>query len=189
MKLGLEEITHLLIHKGTAMYDQEAVSQLEHALQCAALAELASKSKEMITACLLHDVGHLLPEVDERHEERAMPLLRNLFNAAVTEPIRLHVEAKRYLCSVNKNYWAALSPASKSSLELQGGVFTVEQARTFMAQPYATEAVQLRVWDDTAKVPGKVTPPLTHFSRIMQACALFSEFRFQHKATTKKTCE
>ena len=104
MELSLEEITHLLIHKGTAMYGQEAFSQLEHALQCAALAELAGKSKETIAACLLHDLGHLLPEaVDERHEERAMPLFRSLFNTAVSEPIRLHVAAKRYLCSVNKN--------------------------------------------------------------------------------------
>lgn len=171
MELSLEEITHLFVHKGTAMYGQEAISQLEHALQCAALAELAGKNKEIITACLLHDLGHLFPEVDERHEERVIPLLRNLFDATVTEPIRLHVEAKRYLCSMNKNYWATLSPASKRSLELQGGIFTVDQAKAFIAQPYAKEAVQLRIWDDQAKVLGKVTPSLAHFSRIMKACA------------------
>lgn len=171
MKLSLEEITHLLIQKGTAMYGQEAISQLQHALQCATLAELAGKSKEMITACLLHDLGHLLPEVDERHEEQAIPLLCNLFSATVTEPIRLHVEAKRYLCSANKNYWATLSPASKRSLESQGGILTVAQARAFIFQPYAKEAVQLRIWDDKAKVPDQATPNLAHFYRIMKSCA------------------
>lgn len=181
MKPSLEEITRLLTQNGTAMYGQEAVSQLEHALQCAALAEAASESHEMIVACLLHDLGHLTHNlgeqaadegIDDRHEYRAIPYLRHLFDLGVTEPIRLHVDAKRYLCFADKDYWATLSPASKTSLELQGGIFSAEAAATFITQPHAKKAVQLRIWDDQAKVPAKGTPNLAHFTQIMAACVL-----------------
>ena len=163
------------------MYGREAVSQLEHALQCAALAEAADESHEMITACLLHDLGHLVHNlgeqaadkgIDDRHEYRAIPYLRHLFSENVTEPIRLHVDAKRYLCFANKDYWASLSAASKRSLELQGGIFSAEEAEAFITQPHARDVVQLRIWDDQAKVPEKVTPDLAHFTQIMKACAL-----------------
>lgn len=181
MKPSLEELTNLLTHQGTAMYGQEAVSQLEHALQCATLAEAAGKGHEMITACLLHDLGHLVHNlgeqaadqgIDDRHEYRAIPYLRHLFSENVTEPIRLHVEAKRYLCFANKDYWASLSVASKRSLELQGGIFSAEEAEAFITQPHAQEAVQLRIWDDCAKVLGQVTPDLAHFTQIMKASCL-----------------
>ncbi len=181
MKPSLKEITHLLTEKGTAMYGREAVSQLEHALQCAAVAEAAGESKEMIIACLLHDLGHLVHNlgeqaadegIDDRHEYRAIPYLRHLFGENVTEPIRLHVDAKRYLCFADKDYWASLSVASKRSLELQGGIFSDQEAEAFITQPHAKEAVQLRIWDDHAKVPGQVTPNLAHFTQIMKACSL-----------------
>jgi phosphonate degradation associated HDIG domain protein len=181
MKPTLEEITRLLAQKGTAMYGREAVSQLEHALQCATLAESAGESNEMITACLLHDLGHLVhnlgdrvadEEIDDRHEYRAIPHLRHLFGLEVTEPIRLHVDAKRYLCFADKDYWSTLSAASKRSLELQGGIFSAEEAAAFIAQPHAKESVQLRLWDDRAKVPREMTPNLAHFTPIMAACVL-----------------
>ena len=166
---------------GNAQYGREAVSQLEHALQCATLAETADRSPEFITACLLHDVGHLIHDLgedaadrgmDDRHEYRAMPLLQTLFHPAVTEPIRLHVEAKRYLCAVDPIYWDTLSPASKRSLELQGGIFSPETAAAFIAQPYARDAVQLRIWDDRAKVPHLPTPTLDHFIPIVMSTLL-----------------
>jgi phosphonate degradation associated HDIG domain protein len=181
MKPSLEEITNLLTQKGTAMYGREAISQLEHALQCATLAELAGESNEIITACLLHDFGHLIHNlgeqaadegIDDRHEYRAIPYLRSLFAESVTEPIRLHVDAKRYFCFVSKDYWATLSAASKKSLELQGGIFSSVEAEAFINQPHAKEAVQLRIWDDQAKVPGKMTPNLAHFTSIVAACVL-----------------
>lgn len=181
MKPSLEAITHLLTQKGTTMYGREAVSQLEHALQCATLAESAGKSNEMITACLLHDLGHLIHNlgeqaadegIDDRHEYCAIPYLRHLFSEDVTEPIRLHVDAKRYLCFAEKEYWATLSAASKRSLELQGGIFSSVEAEAFISQPYAEDAVQLRIWDDKAKVPSKMTPNLAHFTQMMAACAL-----------------
>lgn len=181
--LSIEAIAHILAQAGTASYGGEAVSQLEHALQCAALAEAADQSKEMITACLLHDLGHLVRDltensiegIDYRHEVRAMPLLRQLFSQGVTEPIRLHVQAKRYLCFADQNYWAALSDVSKQSLELQGGIFSEAAAAKFIAQSYAKDAVQLRIWDDQAKVINLPTPDLKHFTQIMAACTTFNQ--------------
>jgi phosphonate degradation associated HDIG domain protein len=179
MNPSIEAIAHLLTQAGTSQYGGEAVSQLEHALQCATLAEAAGQSHEMISACLLHDLGHLVHDlgehpadqgIDDRHQQRAMPLLRKLFPEAVTEPIRLHVEAKRYLCFAQPNYWATLSAGSKQSLELQGGIFSEPSAAKFITQPYAMDAVQLRIWDDQAKFANLSTPGLDHFMSIMEAC-------------------
>jgi phosphonate degradation associated HDIG domain protein len=172
MKITIQSIIDLFTNKGSQMYGAEAVSQLEHALQCATLAQTAGKSNELIAACLLHDLGHLVHDlgddianqgIDDRHEYRAMPFLSQLFSPAVTEPIRLHVAAKRYLCSVDSGYWQNLSPASKRSLELQGGAFSIEAAEAFILQPFAKDAVMLRIYDDHAKVKNMQTPDLKHF--------------------------
>ena len=182
MPLELEEISRLLEAKGQRQYGREAVSQLAHALQCAQLAEEAGETPETIVAALLHDLGHLLaPESageaakaqqqrDDLHQYIALPFLRGLFAPAVLEPMRLHVDAKRYLCAAEPAYWDTLSPASKRSLELQGGIYTDEEAQRFMAQPFAAEAVRLRRYDDAAKVPDKRTPALAHFMGL--ACSL-----------------
>jgi phosphonate degradation associated HDIG domain protein len=178
MSISVEQITRLLELGGSRIYGQEAVSQLEHALQCAWLAEEAGYDNATITASLLHDIGHLLYNLEEsvkkdldfRHEERGANYLSKLFGPAVTEPVRLHVPAKRYLCYTDKNYWEGLSPASKRSLELQGGVFSAEEAAAFLELPYAGEAIQLRQWDDQAKVAGLVTPDLAHFTKYIEAC-------------------
>jgi phosphonate degradation associated HDIG domain protein len=181
MRLTVPAICQLYLDQGHALYDGELVTQLEHALQCAVLAETADQSSEMIVACLLHDLGHLLHSwgesaadrgIDDRHEYRAIPALRHLFGPAVTGPIRLHVQAKRYLCAVDRTYYAELSAASKQSLTLQGKIFSDQEASTFIAQPYAQEAVQLRRWDDQAKIVGVSTPPLEHFIQRMSACLL-----------------
>jgi len=179
MTISDSEILDLLKLGQKANYDVEAVNQLEHALQCATLAETAGRSQEMIVACLLHDVGHLLfhlkekavsLKLDDRHEERGASFLAARFGPAILEPIRLHVPAKRYLCFAIEGYWDSLSPASKHSLEWQGGTFLPAQAAEFIAQPYAKDAVQLRIWDDQAKVAGLSTPDLAHFGQIMAAC-------------------
>ncbi|NEQ95224.1 MAG: HD domain-containing protein [Cyanothece sp. SIO2G6] len=173
----LSELIELYGDRGQAQYGGEAVSQLQHALQCATLAETAGASAELITACLLHDLGHLVHHlgedvakrgIDDRHEYRAIPILETLFPAAVTTPIRLHVAAKRYLCAVDGTYWASLSPASQLSLDLQGGIFAEQAAAAFIQQPYAEDAVKLRHWDDLAKDPHQQTPNLSHFLAIMQ---------------------
>jgi phosphonate degradation associated HDIG domain protein len=177
MQYTLNHLLNLYRDRGQAQYGSEAINQLEHALQCAALAEADGQSAELITACLFHDLGHLIHHlgedpalrgIDDRHEYRAIPVLETLFPAAVTTPIRLHVAAKRYLCAVDQNYWDTLSPASKRSLELQGGIFPAQAAAAFIQQPYAEQAVQLRRWDDLAKVTGLETPDLDHFLPTLQ---------------------
>src|SRR6202008_3292963 len=150
----------------------ESVTQLEHALQCANLAELEDADDEMVTAALLHDLGHLLHNlgetptlrgIDDVHQFLALPFLRGTFGSRVLDPIRLHVDAKRYLCAMRDGYFAALSDDSKRSLGLQGGIFNEGQAEAFILQPGAVDAVRLRLWDDAAKTAGAVTPTLAHF--------------------------
>ncbi|MEM9485085.1 MAG: phosphonate degradation HD-domain oxygenase [Cyanobacteria bacterium P01_F01_bin.116] len=184
MSTTLNDIFDLYRHRGQAQYGGESVSQLEHALQCATLAEENDQSPELIAACLLHDVGHLIHHlgddpavrgIDDRHEYRAISVLEKLFPNSVTLPIQLHVAAKRYLCSVDDGYWASLSAASKRSLELQGGIFSKQMAEAFIQQLNAKDAVKLRRWDDLAKVKNLKTPDLEHFYPILEAaCKLTS---------------
>ena len=183
MNTNINSIIRVLSTKGNAQYGREAVSQLEHALQCASLAETSNSSPELITASLLHDFGHLVHNlredaaergIDDRHEHRALGYLNRIFPHAVTEPIRMHVNAKRYLCAVNQDYWASLSPASKMSLELQGGIFSQESATEFISQPYAKDAVKLRIWDDLAKTPDWITPDLEYFIPVIESAIAIS---------------
>ena len=177
MNTDLNSIIQILLTKGGEQYGMEAVSQLEHALQCATLAEQNNSTHELITASLLHDLGHLIHNlgedaaergIDDRHEYRALGYLKTIFSPAVTEPIRMHVNAKRYLCAVDENYWASLSLASQTSLELQGDIYSAAEAEHFINQPYAREAVKLRIWDDLAKVKDLETPGLDYFIPIME---------------------
>jgi phosphonate degradation associated HDIG domain protein len=180
MTLTLPGIDQLFARQGQAQYEGEPVTQLAHALQCAALAEADGADDELVTAALLHDLGHLLHDlagtptlrsIDDVHQYRALPGLHGLFGTRVTDPIRLHVDAKRYLCAVNPSYFDALSADSRRSLSLQGGVFSGDEARTFMGQRGAARAVQLRRWDDQAKSPGAPTPPLAHYLQRAARCA------------------
>lgn len=183
MSLTLPEVLSLLEHRGQDQYGMESVNQLEHALQCADMATRAGESLETVAAALLHDLGHLLAaerdglrdintEQDDLHQYIALPFIRALFPVAVLEPIRMHVDAKRYLCWADSAYWADLSSASKHSLVQQGGVFNDEEARAFIAMPFAAEAVRLRRFDDLAKVPGKQVPELAHYKPLLQRVAL-----------------
>ena len=153
----IDLIEKLLSESAAYRYGGEPVSQLEHALQCAHLAASEDASDELVVAALLHDLGHMLHElgddatqqgVDDKHQFRALHLLRRAFGDAVLEPVRLHVDAKRYLCCVDADYFDALTPASKASLALQGGRFSVAEAQQFITQPYARDAARLRTWDD-----------------------------------------
>ncbi len=179
MALDVNEIAGLFECRGREMYGREAVSQLEHALQCAQLAEEAGAGPELVSACLLHDLGHLLAapksgmrdDVDDVHQYFALPFLRESFPDAVLDPVKLHVDAKRWLCATERGYWDTLSPASKHSLELQGGPFKPAEAEKFIAQPHAAEAVLLRRWDDLAKTPRKETPQLAHYLKVLESCA------------------
>lgn len=178
--LTLDDIEALFERRGHEQYSGEPVTQLEHALQSAALAEAEGADDELVTAALLHDIGHLLQDfgdtptlrgVDDVHQYAAIPFLRGLFGERVLGGVRLHVDAKRYLCAVRPGYHEALSADSKRSLVLQGGVFDADQAAHFAAQTGADDAVRVRVWDDLAKVAGAPTPPLAHFMARARRCA------------------
>jgi phosphonate degradation associated HDIG domain protein len=179
--LSLADIERLFAERGGEQYAGEPVTQLEHALQCALFAQDEGADDELVTAALLHDLGHLLHDlgptptlqgIDDVHQYRALPFLRGLFGDAVINPVKLHVDAKRYLCATRTGYFAALSEDSKRSLGLQGGIFNEGQAEAFIAQSGAPEAVRLRVWDDLAKTAGLRTPPLAHFLKRARYCAV-----------------
>jgi phosphonate degradation associated HDIG domain protein len=177
--LTLADIETLFTRRGGEMYAGEPVTQLEHALQTAALAEAEGADDHLLTASLLHDLGHLLHDLgdtptlrglDDVHQYAALALLRGLFGPRVLDAIRLHVDAKRWLCATRPDYFDALSADSQRSLALQGGVFDAAQAAAFIALPGAADAVRLRQWDDRAKTAGAATPPLQHFLARARRC-------------------
>ena len=181
MALTLDDIENVFARRGHEQYTGEPVTQLEHALQCALLAEQEDADDELVAAALLHDLGHLLHDlgasptlqgVDDLHQYRALPFLRGLFSERVLGAIQGHVDAKRFLCATHPGYQDALSDDSKRSLALQGGAFDAAQAQAFLLRPGAERAVRLRVWDDRAKAPGLATPPLAHYLARLRRCAL-----------------
>jgi phosphonate degradation associated HDIG domain protein len=155
---SLADIEQLYAARGSLHYG-EGVTQIEHALQCAILAEAEGSPPCLIVATLLHDIGHLLENeenvaqgrFDDRHEAIGARLLQKLFPESVYRPVAMHVAAKRYLCFTVPQYWANLSPASQQSLKLQGGLFDRTQAQAFERVPYWQDAVQLRRFDDMGK--------------------------------------
>jgi [1-hydroxy-2-(trimethylamino)ethyl]phosphonate dioxygenase len=174
----IDEIFRVMRERGSAQYLGEPVSLAEHMLQSAHAAETDGASPALVAAALLHDYGHLIHEgpddaadhgFDTRHEEVAFSFLSRCFGPEVAEPIRLHVAAKRYLCSVDGSYVAELSPASIQSLELQGGPYAPEEAAAFASSPYADDAVRLRRYDDVGKVPGMATPNLEHYRPLLES--------------------
>ncbi len=180
----IDDVLSLFERRGDSEYGGEPVTQLEHALQAAALAEMEGATPALIAAALLHDVGHLLHDlpvdapdhgVDDRHESAAFNYLQQLFPQEVTEPVRLHVVAKRYLCAVDPDYQSTLSRPSVVSLELQGGPMSDAEAAHFRDVPFSQDAVRLRHWDDAAKVPQKQTPRLEHFAKYLHQVASTSE--------------
>jgi [1-hydroxy-2-(trimethylamino)ethyl]phosphonate dioxygenase len=173
----LDRLERLFAARGAEEYHGEAVSQLEHALQTAAAGQRDKASPELIVAALLHDIGHLLQShgenaaergIDDRHEALGQRFLQHHFGPAVTAPVRLHVAAKRYLCAVEPDYLTLLSPASRRSLELQGGPMSVLEVAAFEREEHFRPATQLRRWDDKAKVPGLLTPGLESYRGPIQ---------------------
>lgn len=174
----VEQICAILVREGTRRYGMEAVSQLEHALQCAALAERDGAPPALIVSVLMHDIGHLLcPDdtaamqrgEDGHHEDHGADYLAQWFGEEVTEPVRLHVAAKHYLTGREPDYFEQLSQASRRTLELQGGPFKAEEEAAYLRTAGAETALMVRRWDEQAKVAGAATPALDHFKPYMQA--------------------
>ena len=161
----------------------EAVSQTDHARQCAALAASRGLSNSLVAAALLHDIGHLIDldgdlsyhdslSIDQCHDSIGADALRSLFPPTVTEPIALHVAAKRWRCTVEPEAVRQLSAASKTSLELQGGTMTGEEQRAFEAADYFDDAVVLRSLDDAGKVEGLEIPELRSYEPLLRRLAV-----------------
>ena len=165
MSLSIPEIVDLLNGRAHTWYGQEAISQL-------AATQWPSQGEGEEGEESAQDREEAPPTTDDLHQYIALPFLRGVFGDAVLDPIKLHVEAKRYLCATDPDYWEALSPASKHSLVLQGGVHSPEQASAFEALPFSDRAARLRRYDDLAKVPGARTPGLEHYEQLMRAVAL-----------------
>jgi phosphonate degradation associated HDIG domain protein len=167
---GLLEVMEFF---GGITYFDSGVTQVEHALQTATLAQQAGAADSLVVAALLHDVGHLMIDEhdakgdflhsDLRHEAAGARLLNRCFGPDIVVPVSLHVRAKRYLVKVEPQYAAMLSPPTRRSLLVQGGPLSSQEAASFAALPYADAAIALRRWDDHAKVPGEAVPRLRDF--------------------------
>lgn len=174
----VQKILDAYAERGSERYGEEDVTQLQHALQCGSLAMRASATAQLIAAALLHDVGHILMDqevledcsenLDDKHESRGHEFLVEHFGNAVADPVRLHVVAKRYLCTKNPGYQKQLSPTSLQSFHDQGGDMSLEEIRQFEKEPFYREALQLRRWDDAAKDVSAVTPPFEEFVTFIE---------------------
>jgi phosphonate degradation associated HDIG domain protein len=177
-------LVSLMADKGQRRYGLHDVTQLQHALQSAMFAERSGGTPALIAAALLHDIGHMVhglgenpaeDGLDDQHEMRGHAFLAQYFRPDVTDPIRLHVAAKRYLCAIEPDYFARLSPDSVLSLRLQGGPMSPSEIAAFRAEPYAETAVRLRRCDDAAKVKDLPTPDIAHFVPYLAQCHIQPE--------------
>ncbi|HEV7443367.1 MAG TPA: HD domain-containing protein [Steroidobacteraceae bacterium] len=176
-----DDIFAIFDRRGSGAYFGEHVSMTEHALQAAYFARQESAPAVLVLAALLHDIGHLVEDVpddlagwsvDARHEEIGARWLARRFRAEVSEPVRLHVPAKRYLCATDPNYVAMLSQASVVTLKLQGGPMGPGESLQFETQRYFREAIQVRRCDDQGKVAGLNTPGLAEYRGLIEQFAL-----------------
>jgi phosphonate degradation associated HDIG domain protein len=166
--------------RGVHAYFGECVSVTEHGLQAAWFAQQESAPASLIVAALLHDIGHLIDDTpndlgewtkDAQHEQIGAAWLARRFGPEVSDPVRLHVPAKRYLCANEADYYSNLSPASVRTLQLQGGPMPVAQRVAFEGEPYFREALRVRRWDDRAKVDGLKIPGLQTYRTLIEAHA------------------
>ena len=176
-----EEVFAIFERRGAGAYFGERVSMTEHALQAAYFARQESAPAVLVLAALLHDIGHLIEAVpdeladwsaDARHEETGARWLARRFRTEVSEPVRLHVPAKRYLCATDPNYVAMLSHASLVTLGLQGGPMARSESLQFETEGFYREAIRLRRWDDQGKVAGLKTPGLAEYRGLIAEFAL-----------------
>lgn len=174
----IDMIADIFERRGADCYLGETVTMAEHMLQCAALAAADGAPAELVVAALLHDIGYFTEEfgeystadtVDHRHEAAGATILAGSFPPLVTECVRLHVAAKRYLCAADPRYSAKLSAASTHSLALQGGPLSATEIAAFEQLEFHREAVKVRLWDDAAKQKGARTPSFRDFQPLVQS--------------------
>jgi gamma-butyrobetaine dioxygenase len=176
----VDQLAWLFAGEGVRCYLGEQVSLATHMLQAGALARSSGAPNDLVAAALLHDVGHFeaigrrqidaqrLEPTDYRHQDLGADWLAQWFPETVTEPVRLHVSAKRHLCRVEPGYLARLSPASVHTLALQGGPLTEAEGVAFEHLPHARAAIAVRRWDEAAKDPAAVTPPFAQFRELLR---------------------
>ena len=176
-----QELLDIFVGRATRRYGLSEINQLQHALQCAAHAEADGAPPATVLASLLHDVGHMIHGlgdnpagrgIDDVHEQLGADWLAERFGPEVSEPVRLHVAAKRYLCTVESDYFGKLAPDSVRSLKLQGGLMSPEELDAFRAHPQHEEAVRVRRFDEAAKDPRATTPDFDYYLRHVEACQL-----------------
>ena len=176
-----EQLWAIYSSRGAGAYFGEVVTTLEHSLQAAHFARESGASDALILGALLHDIGHLIDDVpsdigdwtmDAHHEQVGGIWLAKRFGPEVSEPVRLHVPAKRYLLSVDPEYFAKLSPASVVTLKLQGGAMAAHEVANFEAARYHKDAVCVRRWDDQGKVAGLKTPGLSDYRSLIEEFAV-----------------
>src|SRR5271163_3168627 len=177
----MDEILALYADRGDDAYFGECVSIAEHGLQAAHFARAAGAPPALVVAALLHDVGHLIGNApddlaewtaDAAHEQVGGRWLAARFPAEVSEPVRLHVPAKRYLLATDSAYFAKLSPASLVTLKLQGGPMAAHEVAKFEIEPFHQDAVRVRQWDDQGKVAGLRIPGLSDYRSLIEELAL-----------------
>lgn len=175
------EILAIYSSRGGAAYFGEQVSMTEHGLQAAHFAQAEGASAALVLSALLHDIGHLLESVpdaiedwrsDAHHEQIGARWLSQRFPASVSEPVRLHVPAKRYLCATEPRYLGMLSAASVHTLGLQGGPMPPQDVARFETERFWQEALRVRRWDDQGKVAGLKTAPLEVYAPLIERLAL-----------------
>jgi gamma-butyrobetaine dioxygenase len=170
-----DEIAALFAAHGAETYG-EGVTMEEHSLQTAALARAEAADDALVVAALLHDIGHFIEQPDDafgyhKHDRSGGAWLASRFPPVVSEPVRGHVAAKRYLCAVEPEYFDILSTASRHSLEKQGGPMSAAEAAAFARQDFIGRAVRLRRWDDHGKVDGIEVPPLASYRDMIERLA------------------
>lgn len=173
----VDRLADIFERRGAEAYLGEDVTMAEHMLQCAALAEADHAPDTLVAAALLHDVGYFTGEFtfsiddtkDSHHDAVGARFLEAYFPPVVTDTVRLHVAAKRYLCAVEEGYHATLSATSKHTLSLQGGPMSDAELAAFRALPFYREAVQLRLWDDAGKAVGLRVRPFAEYRPLLQS--------------------
>lgn len=174
----VDYIADVFERRGAESYLGEEVSMAQHMLQAAQEAEISQADPELIVAALLHDIGHFSNEIpnsvlmkgtNNYHAEAGANFLADYFPRSVTEPIRQHVAAKRYLCATDPQYLSRLSEASVYTLKVQGGPMNPKEVAEFEKSPYLDNYIRVRVWDDAGKDPDKSHPDFSHYRELVQS--------------------